>query len=162
MRHQCILHCPLDTAHHRDEPTSAPHPLEPHRVPHPNPPWGRDDDDDGDVGDGELIHMYYVVGPCTSWPRALSLTLARALSAAGRQAGNSLCLCPPRCSLLSSASFGLYIQWQAIRYAHFLYKYIRVCVCVFVCIHIPIYVRVCLFVSLCAKLRLVLIIFSFY
>lgn len=82
MRHQCILHCPLDTAHHRDEPTSAP--LEPHLVPHPNPPWGRDDDDD--VGDGELIHMYYVVGPCTSWPRALSLTLARALSAAGRQA----------------------------------------------------------------------------
>lgn len=47
-----------------------------------NPPRGRDDD----VGDGELIHMYYVVGPCTSWPRALSLTLARALSAAGRQA----------------------------------------------------------------------------
>lgn len=68
-------------------PPHPPHPLEPHRVPHPNPPWGRDDDDDdGDVGDGELIHMYYVVGPCTSWPRALSLTLARALSAAGRQA----------------------------------------------------------------------------
>lgn len=149
MRHQCILHCPLDTAHHRDEPTYAPHPLEPHRVPHPNPPWGRDDD--GDVGDGELIHMYYVVGPCTSWPRALSLTLARALSAAGRQQPLPLPLALPTALLAPLFRFVWFVHTMA---GHKICAFlIQVYTCVCVCLYVFIYLFMCVFVYLSVCVR---------
>lgn len=91
------------------------------------------------IGDGELIHMYYG-GLCISWSRgarslslSIYLTRTRALRSdrQARQAAASASA--HRAAPLSSASFVLllllmYIQWQAIRYAHFLYKYIRACI----------------------------------
>lgn len=143
MRHQCILHCPLDTAHRGDEPTSAL--PEPHRVPHQPTKgtrrrrwWW-------------WVNTYVLCGGTMYKLAARSLAHSRTRALRSRQAGNSssLCLCPPRCLLLSSASFGLYIQWQAIRYAHFLYKYIRLCVCLYVFI----YLFMCVFVYLSVCVR---------